>query len=188
VPTHIALLRGINVGGRNRVAMADLREVFTGLGHTEVGTYIQSGNVVFTSTDDDPGALAGACESAIVETLGVHPTVVVLTREELARTVTGNPYPDEANPKALHAVFGREPFGPAALEVVAAAVAAAEATGSGEHAQLVGDTLYLHTPGGLGRSALAAQLARARGPLAPDAASTARNWATVGKLLAMCRA
>jgi len=47
--THIALLRGINVGGRNKVAMADLREVVSGLGHTDVVTYIQSGNVVFTS-------------------------------------------------------------------------------------------------------------------------------------------
>ena len=168
--------------------MADLRTVFTGLGHTEVGTYIQSGNVVFTSTDPDPAALAGACEAAIVETLGVHPAVVVLTRDELGRAVAGNPYPEGVDPKALHAVFSREPFGPAALEVVAAAVAAAEATGSGEHAQLVGGTLYVHTPGGLGRSALAAQLARARGPLAPDTAGTARNWATVGKLLTMCRA
>src|SRR5450759_2586651 len=48
VPTHVALLRGINVGGRNRVAMADLREVVTSLVHTEVTTYVQSGNVVFT--------------------------------------------------------------------------------------------------------------------------------------------
>jgi uncharacterized protein DUF1697 len=53
MPTHVALLRGINVGGRNRVAMADLREVVLGLGHTEVATYIQSGNVVFTSEKAD---------------------------------------------------------------------------------------------------------------------------------------
>ena len=60
MPTHVALLRGINVGGRNRVAMAALREVVEGLGHTEVATYIQSGNVVFTSEAADPGTLAGA--------------------------------------------------------------------------------------------------------------------------------
>jgi hypothetical protein len=51
MPTHVALLRGISVGGRNRVAMADLREVVLGLGHTEVAAYIQSGNVVLTSED-----------------------------------------------------------------------------------------------------------------------------------------
>src|SRR5664280_969277 len=67
VPTHVALLRGINVGGRNRVAMADLREVVTSLGHTEVTTYVQSGNVVFTSPDADTGALVAALEQRIGE-------------------------------------------------------------------------------------------------------------------------
>src|SRR5664280_537515 len=66
-PTHVALLRGINVGGRNRVAMADLREVVTSLEHTEVTTYVQSGNVVFTSPDADPGALVAALEQRIGE-------------------------------------------------------------------------------------------------------------------------
>jgi len=51
--THIALLRGINVGGRNKVSMADLRAVVAGLGHTEVATYIQSGNVVFSTAETD---------------------------------------------------------------------------------------------------------------------------------------
>ena len=60
--THIALLRGINVGGRNKVSMADLRAVVAGLGHTEVATYIQSGNVVFTSGEADTEALAAALE------------------------------------------------------------------------------------------------------------------------------
>jgi uncharacterized protein (DUF1697 family) len=59
VPTHVALLRGINVGGRNRVAMAALREVVEGLGHTGVATYIQSGNVVFTSEEADPATSRG---------------------------------------------------------------------------------------------------------------------------------
>lgn len=55
VPTHVALLRGINVGRHNRVAMADLRHVVSSLGHTEVATYIQSGNVVFTPASKDAG-------------------------------------------------------------------------------------------------------------------------------------
>ena len=58
--THIALLRGINVGGRNKVSMADLRAVVAGLGHTGVATYIQSGNVLFTSDEADTEALAAA--------------------------------------------------------------------------------------------------------------------------------
>ena len=64
MPTHVALLRGINVGGRNKVAMADLRAVMTSLGYTEVATYIQSGNVVFTSTDTDTALMAASNPAA----------------------------------------------------------------------------------------------------------------------------
>src|SRR5262245_32024671 len=105
MPTHVALLRGINVGGHNKVAMAELRKVVASLGHTEVATYIQSGNVVFTTAETDTAALAAAMERAIAEALGVRPRVVVLSREELARVVDDNPYPDEPNPKAVHAIF-----------------------------------------------------------------------------------
>ena len=72
------LLRGINVGGRNRVAMADLRVVL-GLGYTDVATYIQSDNVVFTSEEAHTAMIAAALERAIAEHLGVRPNVVVLT-------------------------------------------------------------------------------------------------------------
>jgi hypothetical protein len=86
MPTHIALLRGINVnvGGRNRVAMAGLCQVVLGLGYTDVATYIQSGNVVFASEEADTAMIAAALERAIAEHLGVRPKVVVLTRAELA--------------------------------------------------------------------------------------------------------
>jgi uncharacterized protein (DUF1697 family) len=60
MPTHVALLRGINLGGHNKVAMADLREVVTSLGHADVATYIQSGNVVFSTPQTDTAALAAA--------------------------------------------------------------------------------------------------------------------------------
>ncbi|MGH3574889.1 MAG: DUF1697 domain-containing protein, partial [Pseudonocardiaceae bacterium] len=62
MPTHVALLRGINVGGRNRVSMADLRALVTSLAHTDVATYIQSGNVLFTSTQTNTSAIAAALE------------------------------------------------------------------------------------------------------------------------------
>ena len=67
--THVALLRGINVGGRNRVAMADLRHVVESLGHGDVATYIQSGNVVFASREDDTAAMAEALERSIAARL-----------------------------------------------------------------------------------------------------------------------
>ena len=63
--SHVALLRGINVGGRNKVPMTDLREVVTSLGHTGVTTYIQTGNVLFSSADTDTAKLAAGLESAV---------------------------------------------------------------------------------------------------------------------------
>jgi uncharacterized protein (DUF1697 family) len=83
--THVALLRGINVGGRNKVPMADLREVVTSLGHTSVTTYIQSGNVLFTADSASTGELAAALESAITGRFGIWASVVVLSRDERTR-------------------------------------------------------------------------------------------------------
>ena len=182
MPIHVALLRGVNVGGRNRLSMADLRAVVTSLGHTDVVTYIQSGNVVFSSTETNATALAAALEQAIAQTLDVHPSVVVVSSKDLARIVAGNPYPDEKNPKCLHVVFSPGTRGPAERAAVATALERAREKGSPDEATIVGRTLYLRTPDGLGRSELAAQLGRANGPLAAPSA-TIRNWATVLKLL-----
>ena len=96
MPTHVALLRGINVGGRNRVAMAALREVVRGLGHTEVATWIQSGNVVFRRGEHDPAVIAAALERAIGDQLGVRPRVVVLSCLELAQVVA---HPGRSRPQ-----------------------------------------------------------------------------------------
>jgi len=185
MPTHVALLRGINVGGHNRVAMADLREVVASVGHTDVATYIQSGNVVFTTAGTDTQALAGALEAAFAVALDVRPRVVVVSSAELAQVVADNPYPDETTPKRLHALFNPRPPGPEEITAVAAAVRRARDKGSGDDARVVGRVVYLHTPDGLGRSELAVQLARAGG-VAADPASTIRNWATVRRLLTMC--
>ncbi len=183
--THVALLRGINVGGRNKVAMADLREIAAALGHTEIVTYIQSGNMVWTSQQTDTAAMAEALTGAIGDRLGLRPSVVVLSRDELAAAIDANPYPAEDNPTCLHAVFRREPWTPQDTERVAAAVAAAGAKGSRDTATIAGRVLYLHTPDGLGRSELAAQLSKSGGAMAAKAGGTARNWATVTRLLAL---
>jgi uncharacterized protein (DUF1697 family) len=188
VPTHVALLRGVNVGGRNRIVMTDLRAVVTSLAHTDVATYIQSGNVVFTSTQSDTTAIAAALERAIAESLNVRPRVVVLSGDELSQVVADNPYPDETNPKHLHAAFTSERFGPDELAAIATAQQRAMAKGSRDEATVVGRTLFLRTPDGIGRSELAALLSRTSGPLATPGSATVRNWATVTKLLAMCEA
>jgi uncharacterized protein (DUF1697 family) len=178
---YLALLRGINVGGHNKVAMADLRGVAAALGHTDVATYIQSGNVVFTSTKTDSARLADELEQEIATRLGVRPAVVVVSGPELAQVIADNPFPAEPNPRYLHAVFRRDEMNKNDIADVAAAVQRARQSGSPDDAVVVGRTIFLRTPDGLGRSELAAQLARTK----VQSAGTARNWATVTKLMAM---
>ncbi len=183
--THVALLRGINVGGRNRVAMTDLRQIATSLGHTDVATYIQSGNVVFTSTGTDTITLADALEQEIARRLDVKPGVVVLSRDQLAGVIAGNPYPQAGDPRCLHAVFRREDMSPEESAAVVAAQQRASDKDSRDEAAVARGTLFLHTPDGLGRSELAGQLARSRIGTGTGLAGTARNWATVTRLLAL---
>jgi uncharacterized protein (DUF1697 family) len=177
--THVALLRGVNVAGHGKVPMAPLRELVTGLGCSDVASYIQSGNVVFRTTGSG-AAIAADLERLVAAEFGVKTSLVVLTRAQLLRAIESNPYPDVPDPKRLHAIFRAEKFTAADTAAIAAAQQRAELKGSRDEATAVGATLYLHTPDGLGRSELAGQLTRAR-----LFTGTARNWATVAKLAAL---
>src|SRR5262249_14125281 len=156
--THVALLRGINVGGHNKVPMAELRKVVASLGHTDVATYIRSGNVVFSTAETDTAALAEALEEAIASASGVRVRVAVFSREELAQVMRDNPYSGEPNPKMVHAVFLSATPGPEVADGVADARRRAEQKQPGmrDTAQVIGRAIFLHTPGGFGRSELAA--------------------------------
>jgi uncharacterized protein (DUF1697 family) len=188
--THVALLRGINVGGRNKVPMADLREVVAGLGHTGVTTYIQSGNVLFSAADTDTAKLAAALESAIEDRFGLWSSVVVLSRDELAEVLAASPYQDEPNPRLVHVVFlnGEPPRD--LLDRIEAAASAAAAKGSRDTVHAAGRALYIHTPDGFGKSELAQNLFRILTPPSEQKkqalAATARNWATATELLSRC--
>lgn len=188
--THVALLRGINVGGRNKVPMAALREVVTSLGHTGVTTYIQSGNVLFTTADTSTRELAAALESAIGTAFGIWASVVVLTRDELAKVLSDNPYPDETNPKLVHVVFLNSAPSQDLLDRIRAAESAAAAKGGRDTFTVIGPALFVHTPDGFGTSELAQSVFRIIGAPATQKkeaiAATARNWATATKLLALC--
>ena len=186
MPTHVALLRGINVGGKNKVAMADLRRLVEELGHADVTTYINSGNVVFTSAEPGSAAVAKALEARITEVLGLKLNVVVLDRAELAEAIANNPYADESDPKKVHAVFRSFEMGDDDVAALAAAQEKAAAKGGKDAGTIIGRVLYLHTPDGMGRSELAAQLTKL--PKGPDGGGTARNWATVRKLEALLTA
>jgi uncharacterized protein (DUF1697 family) len=194
MPTHVVLLRGVNNLGGKRVAMADLQEVVASLGHADVMTYIQSGNVLFTPRPadgrrvgrTDTATLAAELERAIADSIGVRARAVVLSGEELARCVRDNPYPGETNPRLLHAVFLPEVPEPGLAAWVADAERQVRAKGSRDEAQVLGRMVYLHTPDGYPRSELRRVLARAGGPTSAKVAGTARNWATVSRLARLC--
>jgi uncharacterized protein (DUF1697 family) len=188
--SHVALLRGINVGGRNKVPMADLREVVTSLGHTDVSTYIQSGNVLFSTADTDTAKLAAALESAIEDRFGIWSSVVVLSRDDLAGVLAANPYPDEPNPRLVHVVFLNATPASDLLTRISAAGDAVAAKGSRDTVRAAGRALFLHTPDGFGTSELAQNVFKIIAPPAKakkhGLAATARNWATATKLLSLC--
>ena len=194
VPTHVALLRGVNNLGGKKVAMAELREVVTSLGHADVMTYIQSGNVLFAPPPArggmgggaDVAVLAAELEQAIAIGLGVRARAVVFSCEELARCVRDNPYPGQTNPKLLHAVFLPEVPGAGLAAWLAGAERQVRAEGSRDQARVLGRTVYLHTPDGYPPSELRRVLAKAGGPTSARVGGTARNWATVTRLLELC--
>src|SRR5581483_1780771 len=134
MPSHVALLRGVNVGGV-KLAMADLRAVLSSLGYADVSTYIQSGNALFSTDRADTAALADEIEAALDKQLGLRPRVLVLTRDELAQVIRDNPYPDEPNLKMVHAVFLAGERGPERVAAVAAAEQKAAEKGSRDTAR-----------------------------------------------------
>ena len=177
MPRQVALLRGINLGARNRVSMPELRELLTGLGHEDVKTLLQSGNVVLTS--DVTGAdLERSLEDAIADALGVEPRVVVRTVKELAAVVERNPLADVADdPKRYQVSFLSERLAPAVKKELEAADVAPE------RVAVHGRELYAWHPGGIQRSPLVKLLTDEK----IGVAVTARNWNTVTKLLDLAR-
>jgi uncharacterized protein (DUF1697 family) len=164
----VALLRGINVGGRNRVPMAELRALFEQTGCASVSSFIQSGNVLFTHAATDREALSRELEQAVAETFGVASPIVLRTSAELVRIAGSHPFGTDTS--QTHVAFlSREPDEPGALE--------AHETAPDEF-RLVGADVYLRYPNGVHGSRLTGALLERR----LGVTATLRNWRTVTKL------
>jgi uncharacterized protein (DUF1697 family) len=168
----VALLRGVNLGGHNKVPMGELRDVVASLGFDDVSTFIQSGNVLFTSRATvTPNVIEGAVRDAF----GIDCAVMLRTSDELARVVKANPFP-HADASRLHVGF------------LAAKASAAKTTAldhdafAPEEFAVIGAHEYLHLPNGMGRSKLPGYLERRLG-----IPTTIRTWSTVTKLLDLAR-
>jgi uncharacterized protein (DUF1697 family) len=173
MPTYVSLLRAINVSGRNRLPMAELRALFEAHGHHDVATYLQSGNVVSRSSGRSAAAVARTIEAAIATDLGLDVTVLVRTPAELALVLAGNPFLGTgADPARLHVTFLAGTPGRAPVDALDGRAFAPD-----EFA-VHGREVYVHCPGGYGKTRIDnTYFERKLG-----VAATTRNWKTLTRL------
>jgi uncharacterized protein (DUF1697 family) len=171
-----ALLRGVNIGSSNRIAMADLRRMVESLGHTDVETYLQSGNVVFSTRRKSTAALGEALRKEIAKETGLDVPVVVRTADELATVVERNPYTVDEPTHVVVAFLERElELGDLALGDLADYLP--------DELTIDGREIYVSVPNGQGTSKLMEALTKRRLPTT----LTVRNWRTVEALAEKCR-
>ncbi|RKN65346.1 DUF1697 domain-containing protein [Streptomyces klenkii] len=176
--TYVALLRGINVGGKKRVPMQTLRELLSGMGCGSVRTHLNSGNAVFTHPGPDPDELARELERAIERELGFAVTCMVRDAGDMRRVVDADPFAGRAVDPARYLVtFLAGPADPATVADVDAAAYAPE------EFVLAGRELYVYYAAGIRDAKLAKVLTERR----LGTAGTGRNWNTVTKLAAMAQ-
>ena len=173
---YVALLRGINVGGKHILPMKELAAIFAAGKCSDVCTYIQSGNVLFKATPEAARRLPAQMSAKIQERFGFSAPVILRTREELAEVVRSNPFLSRGVPEtALHVYF-------LADSPDAGAVKALDTNRSApDEFRVIGRQIYLYVPNGMGRT----KLNTAYFDPKLSTICTARNWATVTKLLEM---
>jgi len=179
VTRYVVLLRGINVGGHNRIAMGRLRELCDDLGYPDAVTHLQSGNAVLAGRTRKPAGLAQAIEKKIASDLDLTVRVIVRTRDELAAVIDRNPMPGRtSDPAKLHVTFLSESPDPARISKIDPAAYAPD------EFQVVEREIYLWYPNGAGRTKLGNDFWEKR----LGVAGTARNWNTVTALLRLADA
>lgn len=174
----IALLRAVNVGGR-KLPMAELRTLCGDLGWTDIATYIQSGNIVFTS-DDTPEAAEAALEALIEKNFGYKAPAMVRTLDQWTHYPAANPFPIAASdePNRLVMMLSKEPPADTAEAAIQARAM------HGERVKRAGDAIWIHYPDGQQDTKLSPNIIdRAIGSVA-----TGRNYRTVVTLLDMLKA
>jgi uncharacterized protein (DUF1697 family) len=176
IDRYIALYRGINVGAVNRVRMESLRAMHERLGHRDVASYIQSGNIVF-SASGPTRTIARKIAAAFHDEFGFAARVIVTMAARWDAIVRDNPFAtfSAKHPQTVHVGFCEGEPNANGLRVLHGKA------GGTESFAVKGDVIYLHAPDGLGRSKFAAGMEKACG-----APTTLRNWRTIdalGKML-----
>lgn len=180
MPSHIALLRAVNVGGTGKVQMAELKAMFAGLGFGYARTLLATGNVVFAGGGRSTAVLEKLLEAETKECFGLSTDYFLRTAREWAELVAANPFAKEAkaDPGHLVAYLLKEAPGPDAIAALRAAIKGRECVAAGSR------HVYLVYPDGIGDSKLTPKLVEK----ALGGRGTGRNWNTVLKLRALARA
>jgi len=172
VSVWVALLRGINVGGRNRLPMSSLVAILESAGCREAATYIQSGNAVFKANIESRTRMADEISREIEKEHGFRPAIQLITAAELGAAIDSNPYPQAVtDPKTLHLSFL------ASVPQQERVADAERLLSESESLAINGNLLYLHAPEGIGRSRFAGGVERVL-----QVQMTGRNWRTILKL------
>lgn len=179
MPTYVSLLRGINVSGKNRLPMADLRALYERHSHDDVRTYVQSGNVVSRTSTRTARAVEQAITAAIAAELGLDVAVLVRTPAELRRVFDTNPFVlMGGDPSTLHVTF----LAKSPAVAVAAALDGAEF--APDEFRIARREVYVSCPGGYGRTKITnTWFERKLG-----VAATTRNWKTLTALVDLLEA
>jgi uncharacterized protein (DUF1697 family) len=175
MPTYIALLRGINVGGKKPIKMADLVTAFAALGYENIKAYVQSGNVVFDSEEKDPSKVVSEIETKLLRSFGTEIHVLLRTALEFAKMPGKNPFLDKpaGGLETLYVTFLST-----SLEKVIAQSADLP-KGKGEEFRIIGGEVFLYLPNGYGRTKLNNNLFENK----LGCVATTRNWKTVMALV-----
>ncbi len=177
--TYIALHRGINLGSRNKIAMADLRSLLSELGHGAVRTHILSGNAIFTRSRRSAPRIAAEIERAIEKRFGLDIAVLVRTRDELAAVVEANPFPAARHVRSqCFAIFLSENPAKAKLDALDPDACAPDQIRLGNR------VIYAWLPNGVQASKVLGLLTDKR----LGVTTTNRNWNTTTRLLELASA
>jgi len=170
--TYISMLRGINVSGQKKIKMEELKELYISLGFKNIQTYIQSGNVIFVSSDKIVSKLINKIERKIKKSFGFEVLVLIRTKNDLKKLIDNNPFAKKDNSKLLVTLLSDTPLLSPIDEIT-------KIKDDSEEFLISGKEIYLFCPNGYGKSKLSNNFFERKLKLS----ATTRNWKTVNKLL-----
>lgn len=173
--THIALLRGINVSGHNKIKMVELKQLFLNLGFTDVTTYIQSGNVIFKSSEINNSKIEQQIIEHVKQLFGHTINVLVLTKKNLNTVFVSNPFLQNKaiDIKTLYAILLKDNYFTEGIKLIEPYLT------NKEELKVIGNCAYIHYPSGAGKSKLTINIIEKK----LKTTATSRNWRTITKLV-----